>query len=851
MRILFLVLLVACIAVTARGAQFKHVHEFADNLRAYGSQLASAADLIMLQVDETITTNAEVESESASSSRTVERAWHKRANSLFGGLDALSGSFGSRANRELAEELQHDAPLVDEAGIPHMDNGAIDTHSLLAELHQRTRLVQAPTAAERMVGNADLYEQLKAKEAELAKVENSAKDAMKQQQIIAHMSPEEKQERDARHAQRVIRTALYTNPNVDLHPSELQAEIDKRKLKLLWEKEGIPFDDPDKIMSAIIGSRKIRAALRQHAIEKAEMQQLEDQGKTCEQRQADAAEKCAKQQSEQILTIAAQTQAQIAGLPGADAIASDAVNSVAAQAAQAAQSADTVTGAPTSADKIASEGQVQAPASPNGNDRSLLINVSPGTSPEAIADLTNSLKKNNFDPFSTIPGRAVKEIAPKEWTIAELVDPLGTRCPNACNKHGVCVMNLNKTEISTGGLTVHPYMCLCDEGWVGEACLIKVDMYLRNLLTDGAAPYPKCCKVCPSQLKAPMKYNDIPTFLNPFSKISEGCRPYPEFASNSKGADSIRTRRFANNKCVQPLSTFEPVVALELATTLSQAQNIMNGAELTEALATDPANRTPEQVNSLRGFAARLQHAGQTAEQAANRLINRFAEGMGITPQDKAAVLDLDLFHEEMKNLPSTNDCCLFCDAEIVKPAKVEERNPRRVYAGPDSIFNQPPSHDTLAQEVQRNWAARRRAKRHAQLRGTTPEDNQPCCVVCPFNFFEGMAAEEIEAHRRKASKAEMDAVFLETGVEAEYPRVRSGTPVPCCPACPSQFLVGHAFPKGLPNGNPAIPVPAVPVIGDEETSQQPKMSDLPVQNDQQSAANTPPIPAAPVVEAF
>jgi len=801
----------------------ENVVTFASSLQAYGEQLSNTAQMIMLQLSEHLEVTAETEVEAEVAEH--ERAWHKHNSA---GMFPLPG-FSSRASAELSDELskdnehiqhEHENLLRDEDGVPHLDNGAIDTHALLAELHQtqqhihqhaHAQTTSPPNPIDSPNGILPLPQLTEAEKAHPKLAPLLAKEAVIRSKLLrAHNLVETKKGaafmdsdkwQDKLNRQKRIDHAKerLLDPHAPLDEELLSKEIEKRRLVLDWKNKGIPFDNLPEIERHINEARRLRQ--------------------------------------------------------GAPPVMQPPVDG---DDPALAGNGEDDNGAAASASEVTGSGTVQAPVSNNGNERNLVIPVNTNMSPEAIKDLENSLQNHGADPYATIPGRAEKSVAPKEWTVTDLMDPLRERCPNRCNGKGLCVMNLKETVTSTGGMNVHPYMCLCDAGYVGDACQIKLDMYLRYLLSEGAAPYPKCCKVCPSQLKAPMKFHDIPTFINPFSKIAEGCRPLPYISSDSREAQSIRLRRHANDKCVQPLSTFEPVVALELATTLSHAQHIMASTELAEALATPSANRTSEHVNSLTKFAERLARAGESAEQAASRLIKRFASGTNLSPKDPAARLNTGLIHDELRRLPPVSECCLFCDlTEAQKQPGADEpvldakQNPNlrpRVYSGPDSILNSPAQHDSVQEEVLRNWAVSRRERRHAKLLGLSNPDDRPCCVVCPFNFREGFAAQDLQDYKEKNGQ---NAVFLEVdasagmgaGMAAEmFATRRTNQVLPCCNACPSQFLASHAFPAGPFDGERQPPVPS-------------KASDKPAQGGNGgAAANAPPasdqpIPTSPVVE--
>lgn len=809
----------------------ENVVTFASSLKAYGEQLSHTAQVILLQLGEQMevedTAQVDLEAEAESQLREHERAWHKSRStaSLF-----PMGGFASRASSELSEELSKENMLRDEDGVPHLDNGAIDTHALLAELHQtqththiqshqaqgHARDINAPDGIPIVTGltaedKADPeLAPLLAQEAELRNQLLRAKNLVETKKGAAFMNTENWHDKLDRQKRIDAAKAKLIDPNTPLDEELLDKEIAKRKLVLEWKNNGIPFNNLKEI------DRHVKESLRLRVKAPPVMQPPED---------------------------------------GPDPAATP----VDANGNPVDANGNPVPSHAGSASEVSGSGVVRAPASMNGHERNLAIPVNTNMSPEAIRDLEHSLQKHGADPYATIPGRAEKTITPKEWTVTDLMDPLRERCPQKCHGKGLCVMNLKETVTSSGGMNVHPYMCLCDAGYVGDSCQIKLDMYLRYLLSEGAAPYPKCCKVCPSQLKAPMKFHDIPTFINPFSKISEGCRPLPYISTDSREAISIRLRRHANDKCVQPLSTFEPIVALELATTLAHAQTIMSSPALAQALATPSANRTSEHVNSLTAFAARLAQAGETAEAAAGRLIKRFANGATLKPKDPAARLNTGLIHDELRRLPPVSECCLFCDlndsqkkeeaakSQAEPTAEEKKNNPnlrRRVYSGADSILNSPAQHDSVEEEVLRGWAISRRERRHARLMGLSHPEDRPCCVVCPFNFKEGFAAQELQNYKEKNGP-----VFLEVDMQVNMATEmfasagtsrRNNQVLPCCNACPSQFLASHAFPSGSFEGERHPPMPSKPSIKPADAAAAPPTTAAPAAQ---------PVPEAPTIE--
>jgi hypothetical protein len=178
-------------------------------------------------------------------------------------------------------------------------------------------------------------------------------------------------------------------------------------------------------------------------------------------------------------------------------------------------------------------------------------------------------------------------------------------------------------------------------------------------------------------------------------------------------------------------------------------------------------------------------------------------------------------------------ECCIYCDLSdpLTGPSTIASRDPLisshpnpKANTGPNAILLRDPRLDTPLDAVHRRMALKRRDRAHAKLLGTTPRNEQPCCVVCPYHIEEserlneafrmqkaGVGADNAPLPRRAAN--EMNKVFLEVFAQVEGDRRRKHEPLPCCPACPSQFLAAHAFPMGpfaktrtIPNMGPKIP---------------------------------------------
>jgi hypothetical protein len=429
----------------------------------------------------------------------------------------------------------------------------------------------------------------------------------------------------------------------------------------------------------------------------------------------------------------------------------------------------------------------------------------------------------------------------KEKLVSDLLDGEGERCPKRCSDHGQCVMDTNSTARSPSGTqSVHPFHCICDTGYVGDACQVKLDMHLRWLLTEGAAPFPKCCSVCAKQLSVPLDVDDIPTYNNPFSAFSPKCQPYPRISQYSRedGSHELIKGRRPDPSCSHPLGEItrtDPIVALELASDLSVAQQVLQGsllrdmdflsqrAEHVQALS---AEQAAAHVARLHAGARSLREASKTAKKAAEKL----ALKLHLTDLSsvKYSSIDLAQLLDDYREMPNEmEECCLFCDLNK-QPDVMFANQDEAANVGPNAILNQDERGDNSIDAMHRRMAKKRQDRRHAKLTGTIPKSEQDCCVVCPYNFREIERLQEAaavsqaskfgsgESSKRKgrragSDQAEMDKVFLEVWDSVQWARRRRHEPMPCCPACPSQFLIAHAFPS-----NPWSTKRTLPNIGPE-----------------------------------
>ena len=443
----------------------------------------------------------------------------------------------------------------------------------------------------------------------------------------------------------------------------------------------------------------------------------------------------------------------------------------------------------------------------------LSITRAPTSTPEAVRDVEASIR-NGVDPWYDLPGRSQKDLRVKAKVVADLLDPLAERCPDKCSGHGQCVMDLNSSMKSPSGATnVHPFLCVCDHGYVGDACQVKLDMHLRWLLTEGAAPFPKCCSVCKSQREAPEMFDDIPAYNNPFTAFAPKCQPFPRISlySREDGSHEMIKGRRPDPSCSAPLGEItrvDPIVALELAADLGSAQQVLSSSLLDQMA---HLSQSIEHVAALSdaetaAHVARLHRAGETLSQAsrtalkASRALAQKLHLSGALDQIKASSVDLSQLIADYQEMPNDmEECCLYCQLEKDPEGFVGSQDPA-ANAGPNAILNADPREDDALQSIHRRFAKKREDRRHARMLGVAPEVEQDCCVVCPYNFRELERLDEAAAIRAKSNYAdeeEAHKVFLEVFAEVEGDRRRRHQPMPCCAACPSQFLIAHAFPRG------------------------------------------------------
>jgi len=456
--------------------------------------------------------------------------------------------------------------------------------------------------------------------------------------------------------------------------------------------------------------------------------------------------------------------------------------------------------------------------------------------PEDVADVEASLK-GGVDPWTDLPGRSVKAMKPKEKTARDILDAEGWRCPKRCSLHGQCIMDLTTvTKSPSGAANVHPFKCLCDSGYVGDGCQIKLDMYLRWLLTEGLAPFPKCCNVCRGQREVPFSFDDIPTYKNPFSAFEPKCQPFPRVSRYSRedGTLELVKGRRPHPSCSYPLGEIaraDPIVALELATDLSAAQKILQG-NLLETM--DHLSQSMEHVESMTdaqaaAHIAALKDAGNTLSAAgttAERAIKALAEKMHVSDltATKLSNVDMDTLWNDAREMPpSMDECCIYCQLDEDPAPLFNNDDPSAAATGPNAILTQDPRFLTPEQERKRRMALRRTEESRAKRSGTTAPDDEACCVVCPYNLREVERLREAAFVRANDLsvppynggdddiQAEKDRVFLEVFAEVDAVRRSRNTPMPCCPSCPSQFLIAHAFPntpfteaRTMPNMGPA-----------------------------------------------
>jgi hypothetical protein len=462
---------------------------------------------------------------------------------------------------------------------------------------------------------------------------------------------------------------------------------------------------------------------------------------------------------------------------------------------------------------------------PLGLSAQLDIKRNPTTTPESVRELENSVA-GGIDPWYNLPGRAAKALKTKDKMVSDLLDPEGERCPNQCSMHGQCIMDMTSTVKSpSGAQNVHPFHCLCDSGYVGDACQIQLDMHLRWLLTEGAAPFPKCCTVCAKQMDVPDSWDDIPTYTNPFAEFAPECQPFPRVSlySREDGTHELIKGRRPDPKCSSPLGEIareKPLVALELATDLSAAQGVLSGGllESMSLLSSSAEHRSALSTQERAQHAQRLRAGAATVKQA-SRSARKAAQALALKlhltdlATTKYSSIDLDQLLSDYRELPNDMpECCLFCQLEKDPEPFISNQDPA-ANVGPNAILNQDPRADSAIDAAHRRMALKRQDKRHAKLTGTVPQAEADCCVVCPYNFREIERLKEAAFVRKHKSSLdeEMDKVFLETFAEIDGDRRRRHQPRPCCPACPSQFLIAHAFPAGpwtttrtMPNTGPA-----------------------------------------------
>ena len=493
--------------------------------------------------------------------------------------------------------------------------------------------------------------------------------------------------------------------------------------------------------------------------------------------------------------------------------------------------ADAATGLKTIMSNKVPETLTQKADSPLGASPQLDIARDADTTPESVRDVELSIK-NKVDVWFDLPGRQQKQLSTKDRYVSDLLDAEGERCPKKCSMHGQCLMDMNSTVKSpSGSQNVHPYHCICDTGYVGDACQIKLDMHLRWLLTEGAAPFPKCCKVCDAQRTVPMKWDDIPTYNNPFSSFAPECLPFPRISAYSRedGSHELVKGRRPDPKCSHPLGEItrsDPIVALELAADLSSAQSILQSSLLEDMsfLSADLSNMHKMSAEArathkqrLSTASRSLKDASETAKRAAEALAKKLhIEDIAAT---KYSDIDLDQLLDDYREMPNEmEECCLFCQNEP-EPLDFMTNGLGGSAVGPNAILSQDPRLDTQLDAEHRRQAMKRQEKRYAQLTDTVPKSDQECCVVCPYNFREVERLEEAAYLRKQAGghasevdpdKSERDRVFLEVFAEVDAQRRRRHEPRECCPACPSQFLIAHAFPAGpwtttrtMPNTGP------------------------------------------------
>lgn len=445
----------------------------------------------------------------------------------------------------------------------------------------------------------------------------------------------------------------------------------------------------------------------------------------------------------------------------------------------------------------------------------LSITRSPTSTPEAVRDVEASIR-NGVDPWYDLPGRSQKDLRVKQKVVADLLDPLAERCPDKCSGHGQCIMDLNSSMKSPSGATnVHPFLCVCDRGYVGDACQVKLDMHLRWLLTEGAAPFPKCCSVCKSQREAPEMFDDIPAYNNPFTAFAPKCQPFPRISlySREDGTHEMIKGRRPDPSCSAPLGEItrvDPIVALELAADLGSAQQILSSSLLEEM---SHLSQRMEHVAALSdaetaAHVARLHRAGETLSQAsrtalkASRALAKKLHLSGALDSVKSSSVDLSQLIKDYQEMPNEmEECCLYCQQDQDPDTFVGSSDPAATSAGPNAILSADPREDDALQSIHRRFAKKRADRRHARMLGVKPEVEQDCCVVCPYNFRELERLDEAAAIRAKsnydADAEEAHRVFLEVFAEVEGDRRRRHEPMPCCAACPSQFLIAHAFPRG------------------------------------------------------
>lgn len=294
--------------------------------------------------------------------------------------------------------------------------------------------------------------------------------------------------------------------------------------------------------------------------------------------------------------------------------------------------------------------------------------------------------------------------------------------------------------------------------------------------------------------------------------------------SREDGSHELIKDRRPDPKCSHPLGEIthaDPIVALELATDLSAAQGILESSLLTDMalLSTDASHMARMTAEHRTQHRARLTHAARTLKEAsetAKKAAAALAQKLRIPDLEtiKYSSIDLDGLLEDYREMPNEmEECCLFCQLDKDPETFMANSSPA-ANVGPNAILNQDPREDNAIDAQHRRMAKKRADRRHAQLSGTTPKADQDCCVVCPYNFRELERLEEA-AHIRKHTPAdedqeEKDKVFLEVFASVEGDRRRRHEPMPCCPACPSQFLIAHAFPSNpwtttrtLPNTGP------------------------------------------------